>query len=61
MTYSDDTMRRMEASIGKASEGFRTLGEAAQKASEIEWPPNIGDTCCGRCEGPCYVDGVTGA
>lgn len=60
MTYSDETMRRMEASIGKATEGFRAIGEAAQKASEIEWP-NIGDTCCGRCEGSCCVDGVTGA
>lgn len=61
MTYSEDTMRRMEASIGKATEGFRAIGDAAQEVASIEWP-NIGDTCCGNCgQGLCYVDGVTGA
>lgn len=27
----------------------------------VYWPPNIADTCCGKCEGAtCYVDFLTG-
>lgn len=102
MTYSDETMARMEESIRAARLAIGGIGTAAETVAESlelladdplwecaschypkhyapgslcltpelhtavpvpsgEWPPNIGDTCCGKCEGPCYVDGVTGA
>lgn len=63
MTYSVDTMRRMEASLARASNALLGVGVAAQDAAEaMSDLPNIGDTCCGHCgPGLCYVDGVTGA
>lgn len=62
VTYSDETMKRMEASIANAGNALLGVGTAAEDAVEaMSGLQEFADSCCGQCEGNCYVDGMTGA
>jgi hypothetical protein len=62
MAYSDETMKRMEASIANAGNALLGVGAAAEDAVEaMSGLQEFADSCCGLCESDCYVDGMTGA
>lgn len=63
MTYSPETIRRMDDALKNVSAADTEAVASDWRALKQDYSyPNIGDTCCGNCgQGLCYVDGITGS